>query len=89
MGAHLDSTVLIYDGRATNTHAAFKFSDADFRCLLSWPLYKNNEEEVPLNAIVSVGYTISKYALRTGKSNLSSNVLFVIVLSVPKGPKYG
>jgi hypothetical protein len=54
-------------------------------CLLSWPLYNNNEQEIPFEAVVTVGHTISKYTSRTGKTNLSANVLFVIVLSVPKG----
>jgi hypothetical protein len=85
LAVYREVTVPIYDGRATDNRAAFNFSDADFRRLLSWPLYRDNEEELPLEAVVTVSYTVSKYTSKSGKINLSSNVLFVVVLSVPSG----
>jgi hypothetical protein len=76
------STVPVYDGRATNDRLAFSFSDADFRRLSSWPLYKDGQEELPLESVVSVGYTLSTYLAPTGRV-LSSNIQFVIMLAIP------
>jgi hypothetical protein len=73
----------VYDGRATEGRPAFTFSDNDFRCLLTWPLYKKGQVEVPANALVSVGYTVGTYLGKSGL-NLSTNVQFVIVLAVPE-----
>ena len=75
-------TVPVYDGRATNNRAAFSFSDADFRRLSSWPQYKDGQEELPLESVVSVGYTLGTYLTPTGHV-LSSNIQFVIVLATP------
>jgi hypothetical protein len=72
--------VPLYDGHATPDCLAFSFSDADFRRLASWPLYQDGQEELPLNSIVSVGYTLSTYLVPTG-GVLSSNIQFVIVLA--------
>ena len=75
-------SVPVYDGRATEDHAAFAFSDDDFKRLLSWPLYKKGLVEIPGNAVVSVGYTVGTYNGKGG-FNLSTNVQFVIVLATP------
>ena len=75
----------VYDGRATKDRPAFVFSDNDFRCLLTWPLYKNGGVEIPVNAVISVGCTVSTYRGKSGLNlNLSTNVQFVIVLAVPE-----
>jgi hypothetical protein len=74
--------VPLYDGGATPDHLAFLFSDADFRRLASWPLYQDGQEELPLDSIVSVGYTLSTYLVPTGRV-LSSNIQFVIMLVTP------
>jgi hypothetical protein len=80
-GAFL-SLVPIYDGQALSNKPAFNFSDADFRHLATRPLYKNNEEEVPLHSVISVGYTLAAYMGTNGHA-LSSNLQFVIVLAIP------
>lgn len=74
--------VPVYDGRACDGRPAFKFSDADFNKLLSWPLYCKGASEIPSDSIVSVGYTLGTYKGTSGPV-LSSNIQFVIVLTVP------
>ena len=75
----------VYNEWATKDQPAFAFSDNDFRCLLTWPLYKNRGVEIPVNAVISVGYTVSTYGGKSGLNlNLSMNVQFVIVLAVPE-----
>ena len=72
----------MYDGRARNGKAAFVFSDADFHKLTSWPLYRKGSNEIPIDSVVSVGYTLGSYKGTTGPV-LSSNIQFVIVLATP------
>jgi hypothetical protein len=72
----------VYDGRARNGHAPFMFTDADFANLSSWPLYRKGSSDIPADSIVSVGYTLSTYKGASGPV-LSSNIHFVIVISVP------
>ncbi|KAF8881013.1 hypothetical protein BD779DRAFT_1675678 [Infundibulicybe gibba] len=76
--------VPIYDGRA-KTSLPFKFTDKDFDRLTSMPLYRNGREDLPMDAIVAVGYTLNTYVRHyNGGSTeqLSSNVLFVILLGI-------
>ena len=76
-------TVPVYDGRARDDRPAFKFTDADFRRLASWPLYRKGlVSELPDEGIVSVGYSLGTYLGASGKV-LSSNLQFVILLSAP------
>jgi hypothetical protein len=76
--------VPIYDGRARDDRAAFKFNDSDFRRLSSWPLYRKTLiSELPEDAIVSVGYSLGTYFGASG-TVLSSNLQFVMLLSLPK-----
>ena len=72
----------MYDGRARDGHAPFSFSDADFNNLSSWPLYRKGTSDIPADSIVSVGYTLSTYKGTSGPV-LSSNIHFVIIISVP------
>jgi hypothetical protein len=74
-------TVPIYDGRLKSK--AFTFSDKDFIDLPSWPLYKKGNRELPLDAVVAVGYTINTYSTERYALALSLNVQFVILLAVP------
>ncbi|KAF8884362.1 hypothetical protein BD779DRAFT_1787287 [Infundibulicybe gibba] len=76
--------VPIYDGRA-KTSLPFKFTDKDFDRLTSLPLYRNGQEDLPVDAVVAVGYTLNTYDRRyNGGSTeqLSSNVHFVILLGI-------
>jgi hypothetical protein len=76
--------VPVYDGRARDGRPAFKFNDADFKRLSTWPVYRKGlVSELPLDAIVSVGYSLGTYFGKTG-SVLSSNLQFVILLSAAK-----
>ena len=70
----------IYDGRATTTQKAFSFTSTDFEMLANWPQWKS-ERELPVDSIVAIGYTWTTYT--TGSYlNLSSNLLFVILLAL-------
>lgn len=71
----------MYDGRATKGRKGFSFSHADFRNLSSWPLYGGGQKEVPLDAVVSVGYTLGTYRGGAGPV-LSSNLIFVVLLAL-------
>ena len=72
--------VPVYDGHATEDHLVFTFSDADFRHLSAWPLYRGGATEVPLDAVVSVGYMLGTYHGNSGPV-LSSNIQFLILLA--------
>jgi hypothetical protein len=72
----------VYDGRARNGKPAFTFSDDDFNKLVTWPLYKKGTTEIPVDSIVSVGYTLATYKGSSG-SMLSTNIQFVVVLATP------
>jgi hypothetical protein len=54
----------------------------DFQHLSMWLLYRKGTREIPVDSIVSVGYTIGTYRGAMGLV-LSSNIHFVILLSVP------
>jgi hypothetical protein len=78
--------VPIYDGR-TKAGRPFVFTDKDFQDLSSFPLFKNGSQDLPVDSVVAVGYTLSTYyAERSGVTVLSSNVQFVILLGVPAAP---
>ena len=69
--------VPVCDGRASKDHKAFGFTDSDFKWLSSWLLYWGGQTEVPLDAVVLVGYTVDAYCGYSGPV-LSSNLLFAI-----------
>lgn len=73
----------MYDGWARNGRPPFMFTDSDFARLSSWPLYRKGSSEVPIDAVVSVGYSLSTYRGASGLV-LSSNVQFIVLLSIPK-----
>lgn len=77
-----DDPVPMYDGRARRGRPAFAFTDTDFKRLSSWPLYHKGSSDIPLESVVSVGYSLSTYKAASG-SVLSSNIQSVIVLSTP------
>ena len=62
---------------------AFGFTAAEFGELLSWPLYWGGSTEAPLDAVVSIGYTLATYQGNSGPV-LSSNLQFIILLSTCK-----
>lgn len=74
--------VPIYDGRR-RAGRAFSFTDKDFQDLSDFPLFKNGSQDLPANAVVAVGYTLSTYvAERSGLTVLSSNIQFAILLGL-------
>lgn len=73
----------MYDGRARNGKPAFLFSDADFNKLTTRSLYGKGASEIPVDSVVSVGYTLGTYKGFAGPV-LSSNIQFVIVLATPR-----
>jgi hypothetical protein len=75
-------SVPVYDGRANDDGKGFTFSDADFRNLSTWPLYKGGSVELPVDSIVSVIYMLGTYRGSSG-SVLTSNLISVILLSNP------
>lgn len=75
--------VPVYDGQARNGRPPFMFTDADFARLSSWPIYRKGAAEVPIESVVSVGYSLSTYRGVSGLV-LSSNIQFVVLLSVLK-----
>ena len=77
------AVVPVYDGRARGGKPAFMFTDADFKRLPTWPLYKKGSSEIPVDSVVSVGYTLGTYKSTTSGTVLSSNIQFVIVLATP------
>jgi hypothetical protein len=83
--AHLSTytsfLVPVYDGRATKGQKGFTFSDANFKNLSSWPIYGGGSTEVPVDALVSVGYTLGTYRGSAGPV-LSSNLIFVVLLAL-------
>jgi len=77
--------VPIYDGRSVKGAREFSFSDADFSKLTTWPLYEQGIQDLPYDAIVSVGYTLNTFGEgpRGGPNGLSTNLHFVILLALP------
>lgn len=80
--------VPIYDGRSVKGAREFTFSDADFAKLSTWPLYERGLQDVPCDAIVSVGYTLNTFGEgpRGGPNGLSTNLHFVVLLALPYDP---
>ena len=74
--------VPVYDGRARNGVEPFMFTDEDFRNLTLWPLYRKGSCDIPVDSVVSVGYTLSTYKGASGPV-LSSNIHFIIIISTP------
>ena len=72
----------MYDGRARNSCAPFMFTDGDFANLSLWPMYQKGLVDIPADSVVSVGYSLSSYKGTLGPV-LSSNIHFVILISVP------
>ena len=77
--------VPIYDGRSVKGAREFTFSDADFEKLTTWPLYEQGLQDLPYDAIVSVGYTLNTFGEGpcSGPNGLSTNLHFVILLPLP------
>lgn len=59
------------------------FTDEDFKCVTSQPLYRKGKSEILTDSVVSVAYTLSTYKTALGSVVLSSNVQFVIIISTP------
>jgi hypothetical protein len=81
----LVASVPIYDGRSVKGAREFTFSDADFAKLTTWSLYERGLQDVPYDAIVSVGYTLNTFGdgPRGGPNGLSTNLHFVVLLALP------
>ncbi|KAF8870569.1 hypothetical protein BD779DRAFT_1680973 [Infundibulicybe gibba] len=80
--------VSIYDGRALDG-PGFEFKGADFDRIRSLPLYRNGLADLPPYSVVAVGYTVNTFSYKGGNAGpgalaLSLNVLFVILLGLPK-----
>jgi hypothetical protein len=77
--------VPIYDGRPVKGGREFTFSETDFSKLSTWPLYEKGAQDLPYDAIVSVGYTLNTFGEgpRGGPNGLSTNLHFVILLALP------
>ena len=76
--------VPIYDGRSVKEAREFTFSDADFAKLTTWPLYERGLQDLPYDAVVSVGYTLNTFGEGPrGPNGLSTNLHFVILLALP------
>jgi hypothetical protein len=76
--------VPIYDGRIRDEDSGgFMSTEEDWKKLKNLPCYQNKGEdcEVPVDALVIVGYTASTYVGRDGSTYFSGNVQFVIILS--------
>lgn len=78
-------TVPIYDGHAVKGAQEFTFSNADFSKLATWPLYEHGLQDLPHDAIVSVGYTLNTFGEGPcgGPNGLSTNLHFVMLLALP------
>jgi hypothetical protein len=78
------NAVPVYDGRIQKSdRGGFMSTDYDWDRLKDLPRYQKggNDCEVPIDALVVVGYTASTYVGASGNSQFSSNIQFVIVLS--------
>jgi hypothetical protein len=76
--------VPIYDGRQVEGAREFTFTDADFARLSTWPLYEGGVQDVPCDAVVTVGYTINTFGEGSrGPIGLSTNLHFVVLLALP------
>lgn len=73
---------MIYDGRKQQNREAFAFMQQDFNTLASWPLYKGGRKDLPSDAVLAVGYTLSTYTSHAGLQ-VSTNIQFVILLGLP------
>lgn len=78
-------TVPIYDGRIGFRHAkrGFEFTNEDLASLASWPVLSMGE--LPDDAAVAIGYSVKTYKTQAATAgaeftNLSTNILFVILL---------
>lgn len=77
--------VPIYDGRSVKGAREFTFTDDAFSKLATWPLYEKGVQDLPFDAVVSVGYTLNTFGEgpRGGPNGLSTNLHFVILLALP------
>ena len=71
--------VPIYDGRR-HTASKFSFDDQGFKTLSDLPLYRGGKRDLSNKAVVAVGYTVGTWTGRSGESDLSTNLQFVILL---------
>ncbi|KAG6848893.1 hypothetical protein H0H93_013119 [Arthromyces matolae] len=100
LSLNYEDIVPIYDGRAETAiepgDRPFRFTDADFDALGTWRMFRRNRHEIPLESVVTVGYTVHWFE-HSGVRYINTNIKFVIVLhtpnlvvgldSVPRGPK--
>ncbi|KAG6848877.1 hypothetical protein H0H93_013253 [Arthromyces matolae] len=75
--------VPIFDGRA-ETGEPFRFRPEDFDRLNVWRAWGENKTELPVDAVVAIGYNANHFSNKEGHRYLTLNILFVIVLHIPK-----
>ncbi|KAG6867564.1 hypothetical protein C0993_001119 [Termitomyces sp. T159_Od127] len=80
-----ESIVPVYDGRY-KSGSPFRFAPSDFDAINTWPSFCGGRSEVPEGSVVAIGYTTNFFTV--GKEPdiapvITTNVLFVIVLSTP------
>jgi hypothetical protein len=69
----------------------FTYSDADFSRIASWPLYEQGLRDLPVDLLVSIGYTVNTFGGTVGGNgeeartytNLLTNLQFIIFLALP------
>ncbi|KAG6915601.1 hypothetical protein DXG01_010804 [Tephrocybe rancida] len=76
-----DATIPVYDG-CSQSGDPFRFTGSDFDLLFLRPLYRGRPSEVPEEAVVAVGYSISCFG--SDDSYINTNALFIIILGLPK-----
>lgn len=78
--------VPIYDSRSVKGAREFRFSDADFSKLSTWPLYEQGLQDLPYDSIASVRYTLNTFGEgpRGSPNGLSTNLHFVVLLALPE-----
>ena len=61
------------------------FLDTDFGKLATWPLYEWGLQDVPYDAVMSVGYTLNTFGEgpHGGPNGLLTNLHFIILLALP------
>ncbi|KAL0577043.1 hypothetical protein V5O48_004947 [Marasmius crinis-equi] len=81
-----DETIPVFDGRSSsrNGKAGFLFAPEDWQDLDSLPRFPDGEE-LPEDALVTVGFTVSSFGPLSGMTfkGVNLHVLFIIVLDLP------
>ena len=80
----------MYEGRGRKDGVPFDFSPKVFTGVTDLPLYMDRDGknvDFPSGSIVAVGYTVGTYKGTQAKVTcLSPNLLFAILLAIPKKP---